>query len=31
MRALTDAEVAVLTAMIQHAPPDLTPESVTEE
>ena len=31
MRALTDAEVAVLTAMIQHAPPDITPESVTEE
>ena len=31
MRALTDAEVVVLTAMIQHAPPDLTPESVTEE
>ena len=31
MRALTDAEVAVLTAMIQHAPPDLTPESMTEE
>lgn len=31
MRALTDAEVAMLTAMIQHAPPDITPESVTEE
>lgn len=31
MRALTDAEVAVLTAMIQHAPPDIAPESVTEE
>ena len=31
MRALTDAEVAVLTAMIQHAPPDTDPESVTEE
>ena len=31
MRELTDAEVAVLTAMIQHAPPDITPESVTEE
>ena len=31
MRALTDAEVAVLTAMIQHAPPEITPESVTEE
>ena len=31
MRTLTDAEVAVLTAMIQHAPPDITPESVTEE
>jgi len=31
MRALTDAEVAVLTAMIQHAPPEITPESVTAE
>ena len=31
MRALTDAEVVVLTAMIQHAPPDIAPESVTEE
>ena len=31
MRALTDAEVAVLTAMIQHAPSDTNPESVTEE
>ena len=31
MRALTDAEVVVLTAMIQHAPPDTDPESVTEE
>ena len=31
MRELTDAEVVVLTAMIQHAPPDIDPESVTEE
>jgi len=31
MRALTDAEVVVLTAMIQHAPPDTDPESVTAE
>ena len=31
MRELTDAEVAVLTAMIQHAPSDTDPESVTEE
>ena len=31
MRTLTDAEVAVLTAMIQHASPDTDPESVTEE
>ena len=31
MRELTDAEVVVLTAMIQHAPPIIDPESVTEE
>ena len=31
MRELTDAEVAVLTTMIQHAPSDTDPESVTEE
>ena len=31
MRELTDAEVVVLTAMIQHAPPVIDPESVTEE
>lgn len=31
MRELTDAEVVVLTAMIQHAPSDTDPESVTEE